>query len=320
MDAFYTREKPETGRYVATVLEGPDRGRKIVTDIPIKEWEGNRTFCEFLPQQNYLLICGAGHVSIPIIQMGKMMGFYITVLEDRPLFADHARKAGADRVICAPFRQGVREADPPSGTYAVIVTRGHRYDQECLEEILPRPMSYVGMMGSRRRTAIIRRNLLEKGMDPLKVEELHAPIGLPIGAETPEELAVSIWGEIIEIKNREKSGEGYTSEIWRAIRGSLEDGRKSVVATIVGRKGSAPRKTGTKMVIREDGALTGSIGGGCAESEIIRTALSIMRTGTPSFALQTVEMTAEEAMEEGMVCGGTIEVSLELLEAEREKS
>ena len=88
---------------------------------------------------------------------------------------------------------------------------------------------------------------------------------------------------------------------------------KKVLATIVSRKGSAPRSVGTKMLIMEDGSITGTIGGGCVESEVMQKALLMMRRGEPVFQLCKVDMTADDAEEEGMVCGGVVEVMLEMI-------
>lgn len=283
-------------------------GQNEIIDI-----EGNRIFCEWIGSGKKLVICGGGHVSIPIIKMGRMLDFHVTVLEDRPTFADHARKAGADSVICEPFETGVEKICGDEDTCFVIVTRGHRYDQVCLELILKKEHGYIGMMGSKRRVAIVKQTLEEQGSDKYLLETVHTPIGLSIGAQTPAEIAVSILAEIIEVKSKTKRSqtysEGLLDEILREERKEL----KKVLATIVSRKGSAPRETGTKMLIWEDGKLYESIGGGCAESDIIQKALLLMRSGEEGPKLCIVDMTGKEAEEEGMVCGGTIEVLLEIV-------
>ena len=190
-----------------------------------------------------------------------MLGFEVTVLEDRPKFADHVRKAGADNVICAPFKEGLAKIGGDSDTWFVIVTRGHRYDAECLEIIVEKQNAYIGMMGSKRRVAIVKDQLEKKGIDREDLERVHTPIGLKIKAETPEEIAVSIMAEIIEVKNsREKAG-GYSK----------------------------------------------------VESEVMQKALLMMRKGEPVFQLCKVDMTADDAEEEGMVCGGVVEVMLEMI-------
>lgn len=330
MISFYTElkkaiETTEGDIWAETVLSGEHAGEKrLLHACPEKAGEENGfqdTFCERVRRTPKLIVCGAGHVSMPIIRMGRMLGFVVTVIEDRPKFADHARAAGADRVICDPFASGLAQIKGDSDSWFIIVTRGHRYDTECLAAILKKNYAYVGMMGSRRRTAIVKDQLEEQGVSREILDAVHTPIGLKIGAETPEEIAVSVMAEIIQVKsgrNKNSGGNsgGYTDEILTGILGTESGGdspagQQKVLATIISRKGSAPRSVGTKMLIMEDGATVDTIGGGCVESEIIQKALLMMRVGKPDFQICKVDMTASEAEDEGMVCGGVVEVMLE---------
>lgn len=309
-------EGSEGDVWTETVLEGDHAGEKRLRfEAASGREDGSRVFSERVGRIPKLIICGGGHVSMPIIRMGKMLGFTVTVLEDRPKFADHARNAGADRVVCDLFTNGLSKIKGDSDSWFVIVTRGHRYDMECLEAILKKQYAYVGMMGSRRRVAIVKEQLAQKGTEREVLEGIHTPIGLKINAQTPEEIAVSVMAEIIQVKNsREKAG-GYSKELMDALLAGEESEapgqRKKVLATIVSRKGSAPRDVGTKMLIMEDGTTVDTIGGGCIESEIIQQALLMMRAGSPAFKLCRVDMTADAAEDEGMVCGGVVEVMLE---------
>ena len=248
---------------------------------------------------------------MPVIRIGKMLGFTVTVLEDRPKFADNARAAGADTVICEPFEEALEGVRGDSDSWFVIVTRGHRYDTICLESILKKTCAYVGMMGSRRRVAIVKDQLAAKGISRELLDSVHTPIGLKIGAETPEEIAVSIVAEIIRVKHSGVKCGSYPKALLSAIL--ADDGRQKVLATIISRKGSAPRGTGTKMLIFEDGATVDTIGGGCVESEIVQKALLMMRTGEKGFQICEADLTMEAAEDEGMVCGGVVEVMLEKL-------
>lgn len=334
MNTFYIElrnalESSKGDIWAETVLTGEHAGDKRLLAAPGKSGmescesvrESERVFRERICRTPKLIICGAGHVSIPIIRIGKMLGFVVTVIEDRPKFADNARVAGADQVFCVPFQEGLADIPGDSDSWFVIVTRGHRYDTECLEVILQKQYAYVGMMGSRRRVAIVKEQLEEKGISREVPDAVHTPIGLKIGAETPEEIAVSVMAEIIQVKNaRSEEGGGkaggYSDEMLSCIL-DTEDSRdntgvqKKVLATIISRKGSAPRSVGTKMLILEDGTTVDTIGGGCVESEIIQKALIMMRTDTPDFQICTVDMTADQAEDEGMVCGGVVEVMLE---------
>ena len=135
---------------------------------------------------------------------------------------------------------------------------------------------------------------------------MYTPIGLDIGGETPAEIAISILAQIIQVKSQMPQS-GYTREIQKTLDGQRE---KLVMATIISRRGSAPRAIGTKMLIAGDGKCVGTIGGGCAESEIIRKAQRMLQVDMAPCRF-FVDMTGEDAEEEGMVCGGTIEVFLE---------
>lgn len=296
---------------VMTVLEGEHAGEKLLVTELMEQYEGRSVFCERVGLQPKLVICGGGHVSIPMIRMGKMLGFQVSVLEDRPKFADHARAAGADEVICDSFEHGLSCIAGGEDTYFIIVTRGHRYDEICLGMILQKPNAYIGMMGSRRRVAIVKEYLCEQGHDRAALEQVFTPIGLKIGAETPEEIAVSVMAEIIQVKHEKAAGAGYSKELLEALCTEKEPKQKKVLATIISRKGSAPRSVGTKMLIWEDGTLLDTIGGGCAESDVIAKALQMMRQDRETFQICMVDMTREAAEEEGMVCGGRIEVMLE---------
>lgn len=270
-------------------------------------------FCDTLGNEKRLVICGGGHVSIPVIRMGQMIGCHVTVLEDRPKFADAARMAGADEVYCEPFKDGLQKIDGDADTYFIIVTRGHRYDEQCLEEIVKKRHAYIGMIGSRRRVALVKEHLLERGCDKKILDEIYSPIGLNIGAETPEEIGVAIIAEIIEVKNKKKRTYGFSKEIRKAIETDAGHGRK-VLATIIERKGSAPQGVGVKMLIFEDGTCVGTIGGGCMEAEVTRKARLILADEEESKAtICTADLMNADAGEEGMVCGGAVKVLLEPL-------
>lgn len=281
-------------------------------EFGLVEIDGKKVFCEGVGTQKKLVICGAGHVSIPIIKIGIMLGFEIMVIEDRPSFADHARAAGAANVVCDSFEHALAEVEGDRDTYFVIVTRGHRYDLECLQSIAQKEHAYIGMIGSKKRVALVKETLAERGTNPQVLENLYSPIGLNIGAQTPEEIAVAIMAEIIEVKSRRNNNSGYTKEIVKELAG-IPEGEQRVLCTIVQRKGSAPRGVGTKMVVRPDQAIVGTIGGGCAEAAVLSAARRMLAGIEPPVKLEHADMTNSDAEAEGMVCGGVIDVLLELI-------
>lgn len=276
------------------------------------EIAGQQVFCDCIGGQEHLVICGGGHVSMPVIRIGIMLGWKVTVLEDRPQFADHARSAGATEVVCMPFEEALDHIEGDKDTYFVVLTRGHRYDQQCLEKIIKKEHAYIGMIGSRRRSALVKQSLIDKGCDRMVIGQVKSPIGLNIGAETPEEIGVAIMAEIIETKNQKKRICGYPEDLLEAILSEEVPGQK-LLATIISRKGSAPRNTGSKMLILEDGRCVGTIGGGCMEAEVLRKARLMMKEEDAEVRVEYVDMTGDGAEEEGMICGGTIEVLLEPL-------
>lgn len=275
-----------------------------------------RIFCDWLGQESHLVICGGGHVSIPVIEIGRMLGFQVTVLEDRPAFAENARQAGACQVICESFEAGLDQIPGSSSTYFVLVTRGHIYDQICLKKIIEKPHAYIGMLGNRKRVQMVKAAVLEYGADPQVIECIHTPIGLDIGAETPAELGVAIMAEIIQIKNHGIRKNGYSRDMLHALLRAEGEGEAGVLATIVRKKGSTPREPGTKMFVQPDGRCIGTIGGGGAEAAMMKRALKLLQSGAEQSLLCCVNMAGEESEEEGSCGGGVIYVLLERISGE----
>jgi xanthine dehydrogenase accessory factor len=144
-----------------------------------------------------LYLFGGGHVAAQIVPMAARVGFEVVVIDDRAEFADPARFPEAREVREAAF-EGLLERLPVNGSsYLVIVTRGHLHDKTVLEQALRTEARYVGMIGSSRKIRIIYDRLLEEGFLQEQLDRVHAPVGLDIGAETPEEIAVSIVAELI---------------------------------------------------------------------------------------------------------------------------
>ena len=158
-------------------------------------------FIEVLRRPPTLIIVGAGHVALPLAQLGKMIDFEVVVLDDRPRFANAQRFPMADRVLAQPFRETLRDWAMDRDTYIVLVTRGHSHDVECLLEIIDTPAHYIGMIGSKRRIkAVFELLKKEQGIDPAKFDRVYAPIGLDIGAENPAEIAISVIAEIVNVQ------------------------------------------------------------------------------------------------------------------------
>ena len=153
----------------------------------------------------------------------------------------------------------------------------------------------------------------EEGIDRKLLDGIHTPVGMPINAETPEEIAISIVSELIHEKNSLRKTSGYKKDLMEYLTGRKKAENGMALATIIERRGSAPREIGTKMLVLADGTLIGTIGGGCMESEVQHQCLRLIHDGDRKGRIFKVDMTVSEAEEEGLVCGGTIQVFLEVL-------
>ena len=149
-----------------------------------------------------LLIFGGGHISFFLARIGKMVDFHITIIDDRPEFANAERFPEADETIAEGISSVTRRLDIKGSSYIVIVTRGHQKDTSVLEWAVTTPAAYIGMIGSKRKIHLAFEFLKTKGITQEQLERVHAPIGLSIGAETPEEIAVAIMAEIIQVRHQ----------------------------------------------------------------------------------------------------------------------
>ena len=273
---------------LASVLEGPEQGQRLLLCEGAPVWppkpegllarnlpalagcgasslltlEGVRVFVEKFGGTPRLVLCGGGHVAESVVRLAVMLGLPVTGLEERPDYADALRRAGAETVLCGPYAETLARVEGSAETYFVVATRAHAFDVECLTEICKKRSAYVGMLGSRSRAALVRRQLTEAGADPVRVEGLHAPIGLAIGGQTAPEIALSILAEIVQLKNSRQQTEGFPPALLNALDACAGQETPPVLVTIVSRHGSTPREVGAKMLMLPDGKCVGSVGGG----------------------------------------------------------
>jgi xanthine dehydrogenase accessory factor len=149
-----------------------------------------------------LYVFGAGHVSLNLCKVAKGAGFDVTVVDDREAYANKERFPEANEVIAQDFAQAMARLAPNEASYIVIVTRGHRDDMRLLRWAVQTQARYIGMIGSKRKTITIFRELTAAGVSPELFKRVHAPVGLDIGAVTPEEIAVAITAELIAVRRR----------------------------------------------------------------------------------------------------------------------
>ncbi len=157
-----------------------------------------RVFLDPITGAQRLIIVGAGHIAQPLARVGSMLGFHVTVIDDRASFANRERFPNADQIIVRPFAAAIESLELDRHCYLLSVTRGHAFDEEVLRTALKRRNgAFIGMIGSRRRVRATLERIAEDGIPAGELDEVHAPLGADIGAETPAEIAVSIIAEII---------------------------------------------------------------------------------------------------------------------------
>ena len=159
-----------------------------------------------------LYVIGAGHVGFHLARLAKDVGFQTHVLDDREKFANRARFPDADEVIVEDIGDWLHRAEFPANAYVVVVTRGHQHDLDALRALAARDLRYLGLIGSKAKVKRIYDALLQEAMPPECLSRVHAPIGLDIGAVTPEEIAVSILAELIAVR-RGKIAEPHVAAV-----------------------------------------------------------------------------------------------------------
>ncbi len=161
----------------------------------------SRLLLESLAPQATLYIFGAGHLAMELAPIAKRVHFQVVVVDDRAFFADPERFPEADEVLAIPFETAFESLPVDGNSFIVIVTRGHLHDGAVLQQAVASPAAYIGMIGSRAKISTVYRDLESKGIARERLEQVHAPIGLHIKARLPEEIAVSILAELIQVRN-----------------------------------------------------------------------------------------------------------------------
>ncbi len=193
---------------VARKVMDSGRGELLKFELTEKDAENEGLVCggtveifvePILPDAK-LIIMGAGHVGQAIAEAAQVVGFQIAVLDDRQSFANRERFPTAQEVIVDSFAKSLKQTAVTDNSFILIVTRGHGHDQIALEKAIGSNARYVGLLGSRRKIQIIVENLVRKGCSRKAFAKLYAPIGIEIGSETPEEIAISVLAELIAIR------------------------------------------------------------------------------------------------------------------------
>jgi xanthine dehydrogenase accessory factor len=187
------------------------RTGKVATheiDLSAKNADENDMLCggkikvviEPLVGAEKLFIFGGGHISRALHEICSKLEFLVTITDDRPQFANSQRFPGAHRLLAAPFEEQFGQLDIDRQSSIVIVTRGHSHDEMCVEHAIQTPARYIGLVGSRTKVAVFRKNLRERGFTDEQLARVICPAGVDIGAETPEEIALSIAAQLVEYR------------------------------------------------------------------------------------------------------------------------
>jgi xanthine dehydrogenase accessory factor len=180
-----------------------------------------RLMLELFESPARLIIAGGGHVGLAIATIAAIVGFRITIVDDRPEFANGERFPMADEVLCGDFGEIFDAMSIDSSCSIVLVSRGHQQDTISLRHTVTRGAGYIGMIGSRRRTGTVLQMLAEEGIPAEALAKVHTPIGLDISAETPEEIALSILSEIVLVR---KGGTGAKLSTMKGVQSRRSGG------------------------------------------------------------------------------------------------
>lgn len=279
------------------------------------EADGTVFIRNFRPAERLILL-GGGHIAQPLCRYAADLGFSVTVVDDRPSFANQARFPEADQIICNAFPAAIQSLDIRGNDYVAVITRGHRYDADCLRAILagtfPR---YLGMIGSKRRVIALLNLLEEEGFPRDALAKIHAPIGIAINALTVKEIAISIAAELIQCRrenvNRRARETMLTAEDidLPLLEVLARDETPKALLAVYETSGSTPVKSGAMMAVDRNFRTVGTIGGGCSENAALLEAYRLIGTGERRCI--TIDMSNDVAEEEGMVCGGRMKVLIE---------
>jgi xanthine dehydrogenase accessory factor len=181
----------------------------------LPDWSEARILFERIQREPRLVICGAGHVGAALARIASMVGYRATLIDDRAEFVNQKMFTEKDIELVAAenWPEAVRAAvGNGHGVSVAIVTRGHSEDEQCLRSVIATDVDYIGLIGSKRRTNIVLQRLRENIATEERLKKVHAPVGLDIGAVTPEEVALAIMAEVVAVR---RGGEGGSLSAWR---------------------------------------------------------------------------------------------------------
>lgn len=198
---------------VADALVALKRRKSLLKSYSLRKKDGLQIcggrvsiFLEVVEPDQTLVICGAGHIGLALSLIVKLLGWRVVVIDNRRAFADRARLPHVDQIVCDVYVRALGKLPIDKKTHIVIVTHGHAFDAECLEASLKTSAGYIGMIGSRTKIQAVFDHLKRKGIAATRLKKVHTPVGLAIGAQSPEEIAVAIAAELVREMKKEKLG------------------------------------------------------------------------------------------------------------------
>lgn len=266
---------------------------------------------ETLSQKLDVVMCGGGHIGLAVYNLSLFLGWNVTIIEDRSDFCTPEKYPKANLII-GDYEKEIEKLNLTSSA-VIIATRGHKHDKTCLEATLLKKCRYVGMIGSKSKVhetkKAIYSNIQNGESNILKedLESIYSPIGLDIKAQTPEEIAISIVAEIIQVTKESKKQLEVDVALLKRL--AKENGN-FVVSRIVEKSGSAPREQGSTMVVFSNGEIQGTVGGGAVENRVIEDSKKLLSNKEKRAQLFTHNLSNTKASELGMICGGSVKVLL----------
>lgn len=262
---------------------------------PIKEYR-----VEHIKTEPHIVIFGAGHVSKALYESARLLSMEVTVIDERAETANKERFPQAE-VICMPYDEFFSSSHSFFRPYFVIMTHGHAYDSKALEWCLTQPSSYIGMIGSKGKVAATYQKMLDKGFTQSELDFVHSPVGLKIGAVTPEEIAISILAEIISVFRSVKTAFTLSPSYIESVIG-----KKGVCARIIEKTGSAPRAIGSELFYSErEDKFYGTVGGGAVEKATEDECRRLWKNGERN---RTIHYNLSAKGDLSMICGGDVDM------------
>lgn len=263
---------------------------------------------ETIKPEPQLVIFGAGHISKAISDIAHIMAMRTTVLDEREKMLSEERFPHSERILM-PYKRMFSTHFPFFRPYFIILTHGHAHDKDALRYCLSQSFSYIGMIGSKGKVISTLDELALEGIERQLLSSVHAPIGIKIGAQSPEEIAISIIAEVIGCYRKDKNMVNISPEYLMKA-----SGKRGISVRIIEKKGSAPRQVGSEMLVMETGVY-GTIGGGAIEKNAIETAQSLLKDDSV-FEIRSHRLSS--AGDLGMICGGDVTLLYQLRAPEKQ--